>query len=124
MVFYKSILPTELWFIIYKIEHMNKLKFVNNQIKTINSQNRKITQAIKKNVLHGGYLFENLFYYVNSYHNNDVLASSWNDRRDIFELIKEIATNPDFLRDIIQFEAVHNFSKELNKTMRMSLHSI
>ena len=33
MIFFKSLIPIELWLIIYKIEHNNKLLSVNNEIK-------------------------------------------------------------------------------------------
>ena len=70
MVFYKSILPTELWLIIYKIEHIGKFKSVNNQIKNLFLEKEKITNGIKINVKKGGYLFDNLMYYIYSFNTN------------------------------------------------------
>ena len=61
MVFYESILPTELWFIIYKIEHMNKLKLVNKEI---------LSQ--KKNKIRKKYIeFLNIYKYIefNNFYN-------------------------------------------------------
>jgi len=43
MVFYTSLLPTEIWFHIYKIEHTQCLQNVLNEIKTISQEMRMAT---------------------------------------------------------------------------------
>ena len=46
MVFYTEILPTEIWFEIYKTEHAQQLKYVNGEIQQLcletNIQNSKL----------------------------------------------------------------------------------
>ena len=49
MVFYTDILPTEIWFEIYKDEHAQNLKFVNEEIKKLcletNKKNSKLLES-------------------------------------------------------------------------------
>ena len=55
MVFYNDLLPTELWFEIYKTEHAQKLKRVNTEIKEISQELEIFCIGVEEMVQRGDY---------------------------------------------------------------------